>query len=161
MNLKLLAAAASLSFAAGSAQAWDVLVSQPDVFGNRNLTATSYGANNLILRIECGSGRDPFVAVLIRSDSETSWVALDFLVASDTSTPVEGAAVLDNWNERYIAAMVDGEEDILAVVGAMETAQRFISVGVRNPRSGYQIADTFSARGSTAAAQQVREACFP
>ena len=58
------------AFSSSAHAFWDVQKSEKDVFGNVNVTATSYGDNGNTIRFECGSSSVPYFVFLIRNSSK-------------------------------------------------------------------------------------------
>lgn len=140
---------------------WDVQRSEEDVFGNVNVTATSYGDNGTIIRFECGSRAPPFVAFLIRDDSgDVPEIPAVFLMRDAEGTRHEAPAELSGWNDRYVAVRVTDPEMLRRLAELMVVAKRAIPVGIEVPLLGLRLSDTFSPRGSTAAGRTVLAHCL-
>jgi hypothetical protein len=161
VKLVLLTAVTIAAFSTNAEAAWDVQNSGEDVFGNVNVTATSYGDNGNTMRFECGSSSVPFLAFLIRDSSGSiPDFPASFLHVDQDGDRHKTGAVLESWNERYVAVKVTEEKMLREVVEHMIVATNSVSVGVEVPSVDLRIADTFSPRGSTAAGNVLLENCF-
>lgn len=158
-NLGAIAIAVSI---ASSAQAyWDVQNSGEDVFGNVNVTVTSSGDNGNLMRFECGSSSDPFLAFLLRdSAGEIPEIPATFVHLDQDGQKHEADAILGPWNETYVAVKVIDTAALTILAEHMKVASNSISVGITIPFMDLQVADTFSSRGSTNAGQTVMQNCF-
>lgn len=160
--MKLLFGAALFAvFSANSALAfWDVQNSGKDVFGNVNVTASSIGDNGNILRFECGSSSEPFVAFLLRDSSGSiPDIPANFIHADAANNRYESDAILTSWNDKYVAVKVTDPQMLRRIAEHMVVATKSMSIGVSVPISDFKQADTFSSRGSTAAGKVVLEHC--
>ncbi len=151
-----------LALAATAAAAfWDVSRSEKDVFGNVNVTATSFGDNGNIIRFECGSSHDPFVAFLIRSsEGDIPELPALFLMRDAGGTRHQAAATLTPWNDRFVAVRVTDPAMLRRLAELMVVATRAIPLGIEVPLIDLRISDTFSPRGSTAAGRAVLAHCL-
>lgn len=141
---------------------WEVQKSEVDVFGNVNVTATSIGDNGNIIRFECGSSSEPFFVFLLRDSSgEISEIPATFLHVDENGTRHESKAVIESWNDKYIAVKVTDKETLRRIAAHMLVAKKSIPVGVSVPLTDFKVADTFSPRGSTKAGRVLLDFCLP
>lgn len=151
-----------ISGLANSASAfWDVQKSDKDVFGNVNVTVSSFGDNSNLLRFECGSSSEPFFVFLIRDNSGTiPDVPAVFLHVDQDGERHESEAVLQSWNEKYVAVKVTNTDAIRTLADHMIVAKKSIPVGIQVPNFDIQVADTFSPSGSTKAGNAIIDDCL-
>jgi hypothetical protein len=159
--LKSLIGAAAIMMVTSSAWAdWNITKSEQDVFGNVNVTATSYGDNRNIIRFECGSSSKPFMAFLILSEKIDDEVASKFIHRNQQGQISTSSATLQNWNDDYIAVKVVDSSMLKGVADHMVTASQGIAIGIEITPSGFRVSDTFSSRGSTNAGKTVLQHCI-
>lgn len=140
---------------------WDVQNSGEDVFGNVNVTATSVGDNGTLLRFECGSSSEPFIAFLIRdSSNDFPEIPAQFLHVDDAGDRQTTDASLTPWNDQYVAVRVKDKSMLKRVADHMIVASKSIAIGITVPNSEIRVADTFSPRGSTAAGKVLLKHCL-
>jgi len=140
---------------------WDVQKSEEDVFGNVNVTVTSIGDNGTLLRFECGTGKDPLVAMLMPDSTGDIGPIPAMMIMKDASGElVKGGAVLASWNDQYAAIVTNESEFLQALAEEMISTSKNIPIGGEVPGYDIQISDTFSPRGSTAAGEAVKAGCF-
>ena len=148
-------------FSAPAYAYWQVQNSEEDVFGNINVTATSIGDNGSTLRFECGSGKTPFVALLIRDNSgDFPAIPASLLMKDAGGTLVRAAAELGPWNEDYVAIKTSDTAFLGTLADAMITTSKGMPIGGEVPDAGIQVSDTFSSQGSTAAGNAVKKGCL-
>lgn len=141
--------------------AWDVQNSGEDVFGNVNVTVTSFGDNGTLLRFECGTGKTPMVAMLIRdSGSDVGMLLGEMILKDGGGSLVKADAMLTGWNEQYKAVVASDEAFLKALAEEMISTSKDIPIGAEVSSIGLQISDTFSPSGSTAAGEAVKAGCF-
>ncbi len=144
-----------------AAAAWDVQNSGEDVFGNVNVTVTSYGDNGTLLRFECGTGKEPMVAMLIRDSGSDIGMLLGQMILRDGGgNLVKADAMLTGWNEQYKAIVASDEAFLKALAEEMISTSKDIPIGAEVSSINLQISDTFSPSGSTAAGDAVKAGCF-
>lgn len=148
------------AFSSSAHAFWDVQKSEKDVFGNVNVTATSYGDNGNTIRFECGSSSVPYFVFLIRNSSKVIDRPARFLHKDQNGNLHESDATLTSWNEKFVAVKVTDVPMMRRVAEHMLVASKSIPVGISLPDSDFKISDTFSPRGSTAAAKIVVEHCL-
>lgn len=153
--------AALLSAPTAALALWDVQSSEEDVFGNINVTATSIGDNGSIVRFECGTGKDPFVALLIKDNSgDIPAIPAMLLMKAEDGSLVTAVAELSSWNEDYAAIVTSDVIFLDALAEAMLSAKKSIPIGGEVADVGLKISDTFSSSGSTAAGAAVKKGCL-
>lgn len=158
---KLLVVATLLTFPTAALAYWQVQSSDEDVFGNVNVTATSVGDNGSIVRFECGSGKEPFVALLLRSgEGDIPETPAYFLVKTEAEGIVKVDASLGPWNDTYVAIKTSDAAFLRSLANAMISAKKSIAIGGEVPLIELKISDTFSSRGSTAAGETVLRSCL-
>lgn len=141
---------------------WDVTNSEEDVFGNVNVTASSFGDNGNIIRFECGSSSDPFFVFLLRDSSgEIAEIPVKFLHVDQNKERHTSDGTLVPWNEKYVAVKVTNKDALRRIALHMTVAKKSIPVGITIPSTTFKVADTFSPRGSTKAGNILLKHCFP
>ena len=162
-SILLSTAMAIMVLATNALANWEHQSSDEDIFGNTNVTATSFGDNGNILLIECGSSIDGVrAAFLMKSGGEDLPYEFPsrFIIKSADGTRLSADATLTDWNENFWAVVTTDQKIIRALADHMKVAVRSIPVGIEILSSGGQISDTFSARGSTAASKTIITGCF-
>ncbi|SMX44293.1 hypothetical protein [Octadecabacter ascidiaceicola] len=161
MKCTFLVASVFTAIATTASAFWDVQNSGEDVFGNVNVTVTSIGDNGNLMRFECGSSSEPFLAFLLRDSSgEIPEIPATFVHVDQENDRHVSGATLGSWNDQYVAVKVTDTETLVRLAEHMTVATSSISVGITIPFTDHQVADTFSSRGSTNAGQTVKEHCF-
>ena len=161
LSPNLTAAVFLVAGATAASAYWDVTNSGEDVFGNVNVTATSIGDNGNIMKFECGSSSEPFLAFLLRDNSgDVPEIPATFIHMDFAGVRHETPSTLGSWNENYVAVKVTDKTTLERVADHMTAATTSISVGVTVPSFELRAADTFSSRGSTAAGRTLLENCF-
>lgn len=150
-----------LLFAKSADAFWDVSVSDKDVFGNTNVTVSTYGDNGTIVRFECGSSSEPLLAFLIRDDvGEIPSVSATFLHVDEVGGRRETQGTLKSWNDKFVAVVVTDTAMMRGIADHMLVAQKSIPVGIEVGLFDLRVSDTLSAYGSTAAGKALLEHCL-
>lgn len=161
--MKLFVIAAFLATTATPALAnWTVDKTEPDVFGEVNVSVTGFGDNSTMIRLECGSkNMAPRIAYLIRSGGSAVDAAdADILVVNAEGDRSVGLALLEGWNDTYAAVTSTDLDFLVALTDAMTVATKAIPIGFEVKARNFRESDTFLPRGSTEAAKVFRDNCL-
>ncbi|MFK7848505.1 MAG: hypothetical protein AB8G77_24665 [Rhodothermales bacterium] len=162
MKIPALSLIATFAFTTTAFAFWDIKNSEEDVFGNVNVTASSFGDNGSLIRFECGSSDEPFFVFLLRdSTGEIPDIPATFLHVDQNGEREEVDATLESWNDKYVAVKVTDKAMLRRIAEHMMVAKKSIPVGITIPATGGKMADTFSPRGSTAAGKIILNHCLP
>ena len=142
---------------------WYIDLKGPDVFGEKSAMLIGQFSNSKDgLRFDC-TGDGQYSIMWMISSGEPMYnvrsLTTNIVMKTDQAKALSVSAVLQSFNETYIAAKAENDPAIISMLTGIAEASVKIDVGYMMPEIGKKASGVIGATGSTSAVRQFKEQC--